>query len=201
MKKILPVFSFVFHPIFFSVLGTLFYCKYTQNYLVQEYFYLLLFQVVIITFLLPLTFFYLLKTIGKVNTIMLPEITQRKMPLIVQFVLTIILIQKGVTIDRFTELFYFFAATCIGLLIIFGLLYLKIKASIYLFAIGSFTFFVIGMVIHNQINCLLYLSLLFLITGCIATSRLSLKAHTVQEIYFGYAIGAFSQMALFGFWL
>lgn len=201
MKKALSVFSFVFHPIFFPILGTLFYCKCAQNYFVQEYFYLLLFQVVIITFLLPLTFFYLLKTIGKVDTIRLPEITQRKMSLIVQFVLTLILIQKGVTIDRFTELFYFFASTCIGLLVVFGLLYIKIKASIHLFAMGSFTFFVIGMVIHNQMNCLLYLSLLFLITGCIATSRLLLKAPTLQEIYFGYAIGALSQVMLFYFWL
>lgn len=201
MKKVLPLFSFVFHPIFFPIFGTLFYCKYTQNYLVQEYFYLLLFQVVIITFLLPLTFIYLLKTIGKVDTIMLPEIAQRKIPLILQLVLTLVLVQKGVTSDKFLELYYFFAASCIGIVFLFLLLYLKIKASIHLFAISSFTFFAIGMSLHNQINNVNFVALLFLITGFIAASRLQMKAHTTKELYIGYAAGMISQVVLFYFWL
>ena len=188
MKKISLLFSFVFHPIFFPVLGTLFYCKYTQNYWAQDYFYLLLFQVVIITFLLPLTFFYLLKTIGKIDTILLPETTQHKMPIFVQFILTLLLIYKSVTYDRFAELFYFFAASCIGLLALFLLLFVKIKASLHLFAMGSYTFFVMAMALHNQVNVLLYLAFLFITTGFIATSRLALKAHNGQEIYIGYLI-------------
>ena len=201
MKKIIPIFSFVFHPIFFSIFATLFYCSYTKNYLVQQYFYLLLFQVVIITFLLPLTFFYLLRTFGKVNTIMLPDIEQRKIPLLLQLVLTIVLLQKGVTADKFIELHYFFVATCCGIVLLFLLLYQNIKASIHMFAISSLTFFIFGMAVHNQLNLVNWIALLFLISGFVAASRLYLKAHTASEIYIGYVLGLISQVALFYFWL
>lgn len=132
---------------------------------------------------------------------MLPDKAQRRIPLILQLILTLILLQKAVTVDRFMELYYFFSASCIGIVAIFLLLYLKIKASIHLFAISSFTFFAIGMALHNQLNCTNQIALLFLITGFVATSRLQMKAHTTNELFIGYATGMFSQVILFYFWL
>lgn len=201
MKKILVLFSFVFHPIFFPIFGTLFYCYFTQNYLAKDYFYFILFQVIIITFLLPLLFFYLLKSFGKADTIMLSEINQRKLPLISQLILTIVLLQKTITVDRFPELYYFFVASCVAIVIVFLLLYLKIKASIHLLAISSFTFFAVGMTLHNQINTVIYIAIFFFLTGFVAASRLLLRAHTSKELVIGYLIGMLSQVVVFYFWL
>ena len=69
-------------------MGTVFYIFYGENYFAQENFALLLFQVIIITFFLPLAFFYLLKTVGKVDTVMISDVSQRKMPLLLQIILT-----------------------------------------------------------------------------------------------------------------
>ena len=201
MKRFLSLISIVFHPIFFPVFGTLFYGYYAENYLVQKYFSLLLFQVVVITFLLPLTFYFLLKTIGKAENLMLPDISQRKSPLLLQFALTLVLIFKVVTVDRFSELHYFFLASCISIAAVFLLLFIKIKASIHLMAISTFTFFAIGMALHFQLNLIYFIAFCFLMCGFVAASRLSLRAHTIAELAIGFALGMLPQVGLFYFWL
>ncbi len=201
MKKILPFFSYLFHPIFISILGCVFYIEYSENYFAKDHYLLLLFQVVIITFLLPLSFFYLLKTIGKVDTVKLSDISQRKMPLLLQLVLTIVLLQKSVTIDRFFELYFFFLAGLISILIAFILLFAKVKASLHMIGISAFTFFVIGISLQNSLNLNYLIALLFLATGLIASSRLQMQAHSIKELIWGYLIGMIPQIGLWWFWL
>lgn len=201
MKKILPFFSYLFHPIFIPILGTIFYIIFSDNYLAKEEFHLLLLQVIIITFFLPLAFFYLLKTFGKVDTIMLSEASQRKIPLLMQIVLTAILISKSVSVNRFPELFFFFLGGIGSTLIAFMLLYTNIKISIHMIAISALNFFVLGMSQHLQLNTIYDIALLFFITGLVATSRLYMKAHTIEEIIIGYITGMLPQMVLWLFWL
>lgn len=201
MKKILPFFSYLFHPIFIPILGTLFYILFTPNFYTKEQYFLLLFQVVIITFFLPLSFFYLLRTFGKVDTIMLSDTSQRKIPLLLQIALTYILIEKSVTIERFPELYFFFFGGIVSTIIAFVLVYAKIKASIHMIAISALTFFVIGLSVHSQENNLYTVVLLFLITGLVATSRLAMKAHTMKELAIGYLVGTIPQLVLFYLWL
>ncbi len=201
MKKILPLFSYAFHPIFIPILGTLFYLKFSENYFAKDHFLLLLLQIVIITFLLPLSFFYLLKNIGKVDTIMLSDISQRKIPLLLQLLLTIVLLQKSVTIDRFFELYFFFLSGLISILIAFLLLFFKFKASIHMIGISTLTFFTIGVSLENSLNINYLIALLFLITGAIGSSRLQLKAHTMSELILGYCIGMLPQIGLWWLWL
>ena len=201
MKKILPLFSYAFHPIFIPILGTLFYLKFSENYFAKDHFLLLLLQIVIITFLLPLSFFYLLKNIGKVDTIMLSDISQRKIPLLLQLLLTIVLLQKSVTIDRFFELYFFFLSGLISILIAFLLLFFKFKACIHMIGISTLTFFTIGVSLENSLNINYLIALLFLITGAIGSSRLQLKAHTMSELILGYCIGMLPQIGLWWLWL
>lgn len=201
MKKILPFFSYLFHPIFIPILGTVFYILFTPNFFSKEQYFLLLFQVVIITFLLPLSFFYLLRTFGKVDTIMLSDTSQRKIPLLLQIALTYILIEKSVTIERFPELYFFFFGGIVSTIIAFVLVYANIKPSIHMIAISALTFFVIGLSIHSQENNLYSVVLLFFITGFVASSRLAMKAHTIKELAIGYLVGTIPQLVLFYLWL
>lgn len=161
----------------------------------------MLFQVVIITFFLPLAFFYLLRTFGKVDTIMLSEVSQRKIPLLMQIGLTFILISKSVTLERFEELFFFFLGGIISTIMAFFLLYARIKASIHMFALSALTFFAIGLSKDHELNITYTIASLFLITGIVATSRLAMKAHNIKELIIGYAIGMVPQVILFWFWL
>lgn len=201
MKKILPFFSYLFHPIFIPILGTLFYIAFSDTFYSKEQYFLLLFQVIIITFFLPLSFFYLLKTFGKVDTIMLSDASQRKIPLLMQIALTIVLISKSITVDRFPELYYFFLAGIISTIIAFVLIYFKIKASLHMIALSALTFFIIGLSMHNELNIIYTIAFLFFVSGLVATSRLAMKAHTMNELLIGYASGIIPQVIVWHFWL
>lgn len=201
MKKILPFFSYLFHPIFIPLLGTLSYIFFNQGYYSSQQYLLLIFQVVIITFFLPLSFFYLLRTFGKVDTIMLSETSQRKIPLLLQIGLTYVLIEKSVTIDRFPELYFFFFAGICSTTIAFLLIYVKFKASIHMIALSALTFFVIGLSLHQQENGILLIAGLFFLTGIVASSRLIMKAHSPNELIVGYVTGMLPQLILWYFWL
>lgn len=201
MKKILPFFSYAFHPIFIPILGTLSYIIYGERLYTIEQYFLVLFQVIIITFFLPLSFFYLLRTFGKVDSIMLSEIKQRKIPLIMQMVLTLVLLQKSITVDRFPELYFFFLGGFISTLIVFLLIYIHFKASIHMVAISAWKFFVIGISIHDQINIIYSIASLVVLTGIIASSRLYMRAHTQEELTIGYICGVIPQLFLWYFWL
>lgn len=201
MKKILPFFSYLFHPIFIPIFGTVFYILFGGNYYITEQYYLLLLQVIIITFFLPLSFFYLLRTFGKVDTIMLSDLSQRKIPLLMQMILTAVLIQKSVTIERFPELYFFFLGGIGSTFIAFALIFVKIKASIHMIAMSALSFFVIGLSMHNELNIIYTIASLFLITGIVASSRLVMKAHTIEELIIGYAAGMLPQVLLWILWL
>ena len=90
-----------------------------------------------------MAFFYLLKTFGKVDSIMLSDVNQRKIPLLLQMALTTVLITQSITVERFPELFFFFFAGLITTFIAFVLLFFKVKSSIHMIGISALSFFVI----------------------------------------------------------
>ncbi len=201
MKKILPLFSYLLHPLFIPLYGTLVYLFCVENSFENVQKYLMLIQIVLITILIPMLFLYLLKIIGKVDSIMVSDISQRKMPLIIQFFLMALLILKSITIERVPELFFFFFGGMVSTFIAILLLFLRSKASIHMIGIGSLTVFVIGISIHNYNNMLVPISLLILLNGVVASSRLAMKAHTVKELLIGFLLGWIPQLLLFYFWL
>ena len=201
MKKILPLFSYLLHPLFIPLYGTLVYLFCVENSFENVQKYLMLIQIVLITILIPMLFLYLLKIIGKVDSIMVSDISQRTMPLMIQFFLMALLILKSITIERVPELFFFFFGGMVSTFIAILLLFLKSKASIHMIGIGSLTVFVIGISIHNYNNMLVPISLLILLNGVVASSRLAMKAHTVKELLIGFLLGWIPQLLLFYFWL
>ena len=162
---------------------------------------MLFLQIIIITFLLPISFFYLLRTFGKIDNVMLSDIAQRKIPLLLQIMLFTVLITKSITLERFPNLHYFFVGGLISTFAAFLLLYLKTKTSIHMIGISALTFFIIGTSIHNQTNSIYLISVCFFATGLIASSRLQMKAHSIKELLIGYTIGILPQVGLWIFWL
>lgn len=112
-----------------------------------------------------------------------------------------VLIEKSITIERFPELYFFLLGGLISTSLAFIVLYAKIKASIHMIGISALTVFIIGLSIHNQINILIMVSFFVLMNGCVASSRLVMKAHTHKEILFGFLFGIIPQCTLFYFWL
>ena len=201
MKKILPFFSYILHPIFIPLFGTLFYIFLDDTYFSYYQVLVLLLQVIIITILLPVAFFFLLRTFGKVDNIMVSDVSQRKIPLLLQIMLFSVLITKSVTVDRFPELHYFFMAGIISSSIAFLLLFAKTKASIHLIGTSALTFFIIGLSLHYEINIINTLIIIMVLNGFVASSRLEMNAHNHKELFIGFLVGAMPQIGLLFYWL
>jgi hypothetical protein len=172
-----------------------------DNYLTLPQYIVLFLQIIIITFLLPIAFFYLLRTLGKIDNIMLSDISQRKIPLLLHIMLLTVLITKSITIDRFPILFFFFLGGIISATVALLLLYAKKKASIHMIGISALTLYIIGLSIKNEANTIHLVAFFLIINGLVASSRLEMKAHTKKELLLGFICGIIPQLGLYYFWL
>jgi hypothetical protein len=163
--------------------------------------YFTIIQIVIITLVIPLLVFFLLRSVKQVDSIMIADISQRKLPLLIQCFLTILLVQKSIALDHFPELHFFFLAGLLSTVIALVLLFFKTKASLHMVAISALTIFVIGLSIHNQTRNINTIAFLMLINGFVASSRLEMKAHTVKELVIGFLLGVLPQLLLLRLWL
>lgn len=181
----------------------MFYFFLNENYVSYSKFevYLILLQVTILTFLIPISFFYLLRSLGKIDSIMVSKLSQRKLPLIFQAILLLVLIKKGTTENRIPELYFYFLSGLISTILALGFLFAKIKASLHLLGMGSLLFFVIGISIHDQTNFLGSIAVLTFLTGLVASSRLEMKSHDFRELTIGFLIGIVPQISLYYLWL
>ncbi len=201
LKKILPVFSYIFHPIFIPVYAALLYFFLNDSYYTNLEKYFALFQIVVITIVLPILTFFILRATGQVTSIMVADISQRKIPLVIQCFLTILLLRKSITLEHFPEFYFFFLGGLSSTILALILLFFKTKASLHMVAISALTIFIIGLSIHNQHRNLNMIAVLVLINGFVASSRLELKAHTPKELVIGFLSGALPQLFLLSFWL
>lgn len=181
--------------------GTLFYFLISTFYYTNHQKYIVLLQIGVVTILIPIAFFYFLRSYDKADNVMVPDLTQRKIPLIFNGMIIYLLLSNTITENILPELFYFLLGGLISTFILFILLFLKIKASIHQVGISSLTVFVGALSLHFEVNVIYSFSVLVILNGLIATSRLVLKAHTYREILIGFFIGFLPQLVLTYFWL
>ncbi|HEX8014363.1 MAG TPA: hypothetical protein VF465_03950 [Flavobacterium sp.] len=201
MKKILPIFSYILHPIFISMYATLFYLFYKDDAFTIQEKYFVLFQILIITVIVPLLFFLLLRSTGNVKSVMIHETSQRIIPLILQCFLFILLVKRSIIITRYPELHFFFLGGLFSTIMALIYSLFKIKASLHMMAISGCAVFVIGLNMHLQLHNPYWPALLILLTGIAASSRLEMNAHTYKELLIGFLIGIMPQVLFLYLWL
>jgi hypothetical protein len=201
LKKILPIFSYIFHPIFISIIATFLYFLFTLSDFKTAEIIFIFVQITILTILIPIAFYFLLRSTGRIDSIIIADINQRKIPLLLQCFIIILLVQKSITIERYAELHFFFLGALLSTITALVFLFFNIKASLHMLAISSLTVFVFGLNMHHQANAI-YLVLFFvLMNGFVASSRLEMEAHTPKELLIGLLIGTVSQLLLLFLWL
>jgi hypothetical protein len=186
---------------FISVYAVLLYFFLTDRYHTYQEFFLIMIQIIILTILIPISVFYFLMTLGKADSFMIKDISQRKIPLLVNAILLYILITQSITSEIIPELYYFFFGALVSTIMTFLLIYANLKASIHMVGISALTVFVIGFSLHTQINHIYLVAFLLTITGLVATSRLYMKAHDNKELIAGFLAGVLPQISLLYFWL
>lgn len=170
------------------------------NFANQEKIFILS-QVLILTVVIPVLVFFLLRATGNIDNAMAVKASQRKIPLLLHCFLIIILVRTSITIDPYPELHFFLLGGLMSSLLALILLFVRIKASLHMIAISSLTVFIIGLSLHLHIQNFLTVAALLLLNGVIATSRLEMKAHTIKELLLGFILGIVPQFLLLALWL
>jgi len=200
MRLFLRVISYVFHPLFTPIFGTLAYFAFAPYSSLEQQSGNIL-PIFILTVIIPIIFFLILKNLKLITTIFAPSIKERKYPLLISIGLYLMILYKVIPQNYISELYFFFVGLLTASIAILLLLFLKFKTSIHLLGMGSLLLFFIGLSIHFEINITLAIGTITLLSGLVATSRLYLKAHTIPELIIGFIVGACSQLFLFKFWL
>ena len=201
MNNILKSISFIFHPLLIPLLGVVFYFAKSPKYISLQIIQAKLISLFILTIVLPILLYFLLKTLGKAKSIYLETTKERIFPLIVNCIVVLLVLNRILTANQIIELYYFFVGILISTLACLFLVLMKIKASIHMTSITGLFMFFIALSIHFSININGTLAIMFILTGAIATSRLHLKAHTAIELIIGFFIGFMPQLILLNYWL
>jgi hypothetical protein len=200
MKLFFKIISYLFHPLFIPVAGTYAYFLITPKYSPPEFESGNILPIFILTVIIPIIFFLILKNMGLITSVFLPAVKERKYPYYISLALLLMVVYKVIPNNFIIELHYYFlgliAATMSSLL----LLFFKFKSSMHLMGMGSLFMFLVCLSIHFETNIIIALSLFILATGVVASSRLYLNAHSRAEVLIGFFIGLVSQLLTIKFW-
>lgn len=201
MKKLLLVFSYLYNPLLISVYATLFFFFVTMNYYHTHEVYLVFIQVLILTMLLPISLFYLLRSLGLLRTKMLVDKRERRLPLAFYAILLVILLRYSFATFIITELYYYFLGMLISILLSLTLILVNKKISLHVMGVSSLTLFVIGISAYYHMPFLYLIAFLILSCGLVASSRLQEQEHSLSGVFWGSIIGIVPQILLWFAWL
>ncbi len=199
MTAFYKIISFVFHPIFFSTLGTLLYFIISPQYIPDKYKKIIIAVIFISTCVLPLFLLIILKKLKLIQSFKLKTIEERKFPILFLIILTFMLGKMLLSTKIVSILGLSFYGGSIAFIIIFLLFSFNIKTSLHTLGIGSLIGLIMVMSIEYQINLTLLTTILTIAFGFIATSRLKLNAHQPKEVYLGVFLGIITQFLSYQF--
>ncbi|WP_456462369.1 hypothetical protein [Lutibacter sp.] len=189
--------SYFFHPINFPILGSILYFLLIPEYIFKQQEHLILIVLLLGTYIFPLFLLALLKRSKMIHSYHMETIEERKFPTLLFISICIFLgywLLKS-SVVNILSLFYF--GYGLGLIFSYLFLHLNFKISLHTAAIGGLVGFLIYFSYYYKINLIIIISILILLSGLIATSRLKLQAHNHREVYFGYIFGMLSQFIVF----
>lgn len=201
INQLLKSISFIFHPLLMPLLGVIFYFHKTPRFIPDPVKLAKLFSITILTVVLPMLLYYLLKTLRKVDSVYLETTNERKLPLLLNCLIIILVLIRVLPQNEIPELYFFFIGVLISTITCLALAIVKFKASIHMIAATGFFMFAVALAIHFKININGTIALMCIILGAIATSRLHLKAHTPAELIIGFFVGLMPQLVLLNYWI
>jgi len=201
MRYLLKGVSYVFHPLFVPIGGTLSYFLVTPRLNSLQLQSGNILPIFILTIIIPIILFLILKNLGLISSIFASKIGERKYPLYFSMIIYLMILYKVIPLNYINELYYFFVGLLIATFSLLLLVFTRIKASIHLMGMGSILIYLIGLSIHFEVNITFAIAVFTLMTGLVATSRLFMNAHSKVELLIGLLIGSCSQLVVFEYWL
>ncbi len=197
MKVFLRFFSFVMHPLLMPLLGVGIYFSTTPKFVPESFMYAKLFALSILTIVVPILFYFLLESVNLVSDKELVHVKERRIPLLIQVGITLLIMKIIINGYEFPELYMFFFGILLAASLAFLLSLFKFKVSLHMIGVGGVLLFIAGLSMVYQTNFLLIIGLLVLALGFTAASRIQAKAHTMTELLAGFFVGGVPQIVIF----
>ena len=122
MRHLFLLISYIFHPLFAPMAGTLAYFLVTPKYTPLEVQSGNILPVFILTIIIPIISFFILKNLGVVKSIFLISNNERIFPLLISIALLLMILIKVIPNNYTAELYFYFvgllAATAASLLLV-----------------------------------------------------------------------------------
>lgn len=200
MGFILRLGSYVFHPLLLPTIGWLIYIAIQPIHQWDVLVSLSYKDFLLFTLLIPALVWSYLKLRKKISDWDVTETKQRVTPLLLYSVCLVTVLVLG-KLDYMLPLKAFIYGILTSVITALLLVLLKVKASLHQMAISGLLVFVMCLSIYFRLNLLLYIIVLILANGWVASSRLYLNRHTPAELLLGFIIGSTPQLYLVTYWL
>lgn len=133
---------------------------------------------------------------------MVANVSQRKLPLMLNITLIVIFVAKSIKADYFGSLHFFLLGGILSSFLLLISVYFNKKLSIHAVGVTSLLVYAFGLSVQNEGKYPFIIPVLLIILGAVWTSRLYLNAHTNKELIGGALLGAFSQwLFYFMYWM
>ncbi|MDO9595063.1 MAG: hypothetical protein Q7J19_08720 [Lutibacter sp.] len=132
-----------------------------------------------------------------INSYHMVTIEERKFPLLLFISISFIIghwLYKSTIVDILALFFFGYGLSLICISIF---LYLKIKISLHTLGVSGLIGFLIYFSYFYKINIITILAVLFVLLGMVASARLKLRAHQLNEVLLGGVIGIVSQFVVY----
>ena len=183
------------------MLGVVLYFWITPKFVPEPFLYAKILALVILTIVVPLLFYFLLRNLKMASSVFLSDVDERRIPLLCNIVLTLTILKIIINGYEFPELYYFFIGILLSSAVSFVMVLLRFKLSLHMVGICGVLMFIIGLSLHYSSNLLLFIALLIFAAGASASSRLQARAHTNIELIVGVLVGLIPQLAILYIWL
>ncbi len=193
--------SYFFHPINFPIIGTILFFLFIPKFIFKPQEYLIIAVIFIGTYIFPILLLWLLKRFEMIKSYHMETIEERKFPILLFISIAFIIgnwIYKSTIVDILALFFFGYG---LSLIFITLFLYLKIKISLHTLGVSGLIGFLIYFSHFYKINVIVLLSALFVLAGLVASARLKLHAHQLNEVLLGGIIGIVAQFIVYAIYI
>ena len=120
MNRLLKSISFIFHPLIMPLLGVIFYFSKSPRFIPFEIIQGKLISICILTIILPILIYFLLKTLGKTGSIYLKTAQERILPLGLNSIIIYLILKRVFPPNEIIELYFFFVGILLSTSSLFG---------------------------------------------------------------------------------
>lgn len=198
MKILSKILSYLFHPLLMTTWFTLL-LLYTNPFSFAGLASGVVIAVVFInTFMFPAISILLMRKLGFIEDLEMPDHKQRIIPLVA----SIIFYVWAYLATRKLNFPYMMGVFMMGVLVsLFASFVINVfyKVSLHMVGVSGVLTAIMLLVFVSPSDLSYYFLAMILLTGAVASARLYLGAHTIKEVYVGFLVGMFGQV--FGLFL